>query len=403
MKFTTFALCGCMLAASGFADPEKLTLDRALELARTYSPELKAARLQTVASEQAVNAAGRWKNPTVGLEAEKIGGDFDGTESAEYSVVLKQTFERGGKRKLERAVAEQSIGIVAQSEAEKELALLAEVRLAFIDVFAQQEIGKVRAEQDQLGRAFVEVARRRLQAGGGSELALAEAELAQEEIKLAQTCCFGDLKAARIRLASMIGIPEAKMSELAGGFYSLPEVAAAAVVGSHPALQRLNARIEVKRAQAALAASRDAADITLGAGYKYDSGDEMSSFNVGFSMPLNFVRSGQAAQAAALAEVDARSVQGEELRRALQQELSALTAVYSGAKLEAEMTRDRLMPKAEKAYALSKAGYEAGRYSWLELISTQQHLAEIRVRYIETLKDAHSVRAEISRFLQEGI
>ena len=80
-----------------------------------------------------------------------------------------------------------------------------------------------------------------------------------------------------------------------------------------------------------------------------------------------------------------------------------LTAVYGGAKLEAEMTRDRLTPKAEKAYELSRAGYDAGRFSWFELINAQQHLTEIRIRYIEALKDAHLARAEVSKFLEQGI
>ncbi|MDH3982512.1 MAG: TolC family protein, partial [Kiritimatiellaceae bacterium] len=76
---------------------------------------------------------------------------------------------------------------------------------------------------------------------------------------------------------------------------------------------------------------------------------------------------------------------------------------YSGAKLESEMMRDRLMPVAEKAYELSKAGYDAGRFSWVELITAQQHLADIRIRHIEALRDAHIARAEISKFMKEGI
>jgi outer membrane protein TolC len=71
--------------------------------------------------------------------------------------------------------------------------------------------------------------------------------------------------------------------------------------------------------------------------------------------------------------------------------------------MEAELTRDKLVPIAEKAYVLSQEGYSAGRYSWVELITSQQHLAEIRVRQIEALRDAHSARAELYRFMNEGI
>ena len=83
--------------------------------------------------------------------------------------------------------------------------------------------------------------------------------------------------------------------------------------------------------------------------------------------------------------------------------MSVFASLYKGARLEAEMTRDKLIPSAEQAYQLSRSGYEAGRYSWIELIASQQHLAEIRIRRIDALKDAHLFRAELHRFMKEGI
>jgi cobalt-zinc-cadmium efflux system outer membrane protein len=165
----------------------------------------------------------------------------------------------------------------------------------------------------------------------------------------------------------------------------------------------LEAEIAVKRAMAAQAKAKDTADITLAAGYRYDAGFDLSTFVMGASMPLNFVRAGKAEQAATLMQADSLQAEGQELRRKLQQELSMLIAVYSGAKREAEIMHDKLMPKAEKAYELSRAGYEAGRFSWFESITSQQQLAEIRIRQIEALKDAHIARAEITRFMKEGM
>lgn len=393
----------CSIVAAGHAEPVSLTVDQALELALQHSPELKAARMHTLAAEKAVYAAGRWKNPKLKFEAEGVGWDNDGFNDAEYMVGLQQTFERGKKRDTERAVAQKSIAIAFQAEAEKEQALLANVRRAFIEVFSQQEIGLVRAEQEQLGLALIEVARRKHQAGGGSELEVVQAELALEEILLSQTCCFGDLKAAREELASLIGMPEPKLGELKGDFYGLESIENPLIADSHPALRRSAAEIETIRAKAAQARAGDATDITLEAGYKYDAAEEVNTFVFGAAVPLNFSRQGRATEAAVLLQADAMLAGQDELRRMLQQQLTVLASQYSGAKMEAEMTRDRLMPKAEQAYALSKTGYEAGRFSWFELINAQHHLAEIKVRYIEALKDAHVARAEITRFMKEGI
>jgi cobalt-zinc-cadmium efflux system outer membrane protein len=404
MKTPILLVCGILLAAAGFGESgNTLTMEQALKLALQNSPDLRAARINTQAAEKAVEAAGRWKNPRLDFEAEGIGGDLDGVDDTEYTIGLWQTFERGGKRRHDRAAAEESIGISFQAEAEKRLILLSDVRLAFIEVMAQQEIGKVREAQEELGRAFVKVAQKRFEAGGASEMEVLQAELQLEEIMLSQTCCFGDLEAARARLASLIGISEEDIGALVADYYTLEPVEATTIAATHPSLKRMDSRIAVTRARAQRAGAKDAADIRLGAGYRYEAADDSSTFVMGASMPLNFVRSGRAEEAAILIQVDALGVQREEVNRVLQQKLSVIAAQYKGAKMEAEMTRDMLIPRAEKAYALSQEGYSAGRYSWVELITSQQHLAEIRVREIEALRDAHFARAELHRFMNEGI
>ena len=404
MKTPMIVMYGILLAATGSAESiPALTIDQALATALQNSPELRAARMNTQAAEKAVEASGRWKNPYIDFEAEGVGGDLDGFNDTEYTIGLWQTFEFGGKRKHARAVAQESIGIASEAEAEKELALLADVRLAFIEVMAQQEIAKVREAQEALGRAFVNVAQARFEAGGASEMDVVQAELQLQEILLSQTCCLGDLEAARIRLASLIGISETAMGELSADYYTLETVEPSTISASHPSLKRMDARIAATRSRAQLAKAKDAVDINLGAGYRYEASDDSSTFVLGASMPLVFVRSGRAEEAAQLVQADALGAQREEMRRLLQQQLAMITARYKGAKREAEMTRDRLVPKAEKAYELSQEGYSAGRYSWVELITSQQHLAEIRVREVEALKAAHFARAELYRFMNEGM
>jgi len=382
---------------------QALTLDEAIELARENSPELRAARLNSQSAEQALVASGLWNNPTLKLRAEGVGGDLDATADAEYVVSLQQTFERGAKRKGRREIARQAAGAASMAAAEKELTLLARVREAFIDVLSQQETGKIRAEQEALGRAFVDVAEKRREAGGGSELEVAQAELSLEEILLSQTCCFGDLAAARQKLASLIGMPEKEMGELSGSYFQLDSTEGGTLAESHPALQRLKAEVSKVRAQAALDGMQDATGIKLEAGYKHEAAEDVNTFVVGAWVPLNFVRSGRARQVATLTRANAMEAQVDELRRSLRQRLSVLTALYSGSKIEAEMTRDRLIPKAEQTYELSRAGYEAGRFSWFELIAAQQQLAEIKIRYIDALKDAHFAWAQITKFMTKEI
>ena len=307
-----------------------LTLDEAIELARQHSPRLKAARLNTQAAEKMLVASGRWKNPKIEFEAEGVGGDLNGVDDAEYTVGISQTFQRGGKQRRDREIARSGINFASQSQSEEELALLAEVRLAFIDVVSQQEIGIVRAEQEQLGRAFVQVTKTRYESGGGSELDVAQAELALEDILLSQTCCFGDLEAARIRLASLIGIPEKEMGTVIDSYYELATQPPQMVADSHPAVQKLNAQIAMAKAAAGRAGAQDSGDVTLGAGMKYSAADEISTFVMSASIPLSLSKNGRADQAVEMAKVEALLAEREELFRMFKQQLSMLVAQYNG-------------------------------------------------------------------------
>lgn len=71
--------------------------------------------------------------------------------------------------------------------------------------------------------------------------------------------------------------------------------------------------------------------------------------------------------------------------------------------MQVNISKKELIPAAEKAYELSLNGYEAGRFSWIELIAAQQNLAEIKISYIEYLREAQLIRADLSKFIKEGI
>ncbi len=406
-------LCGIAVAGDGVSDPAlhvaaiqdrgALTLEQALELARTTSPELRAARMHSQAAEKGVGAAGLWENPELEFEAEGLGWDNDLFSEGEYTLGLAQEFQLGGKQKKDRAVALKSVGVANQAALEKELMLADAVRLAFLDVVFLQESGKVQMEQEELGRAFVEVAKRRHKAGGGSELEVVQAELELGKILFSQTCCLGELVAAREMLASLTGFSVKDLPKPTAPYYELENLGALALDDSHPTLQRLNAESEKARAEALRAKAQDISNISLGAGYRYEAAGDINTFVFSASMPLSFNKRGRAEYAAGLLRADAVMAERDDARRRLQSELAGALALYAGAKAQAEMGQGKLIPKAEQAYELSRAGYESGRFSWLELIAAQQHLADIRIGYIEALKDAHLARIEILKLKAEGI
>jgi cobalt-zinc-cadmium efflux system outer membrane protein len=230
-----------------------------------------------------------------------------------------------------------------------------------------------------------------------------QAQLELEKIRQAQTCCFGDLKAEQEKLASLLNMPFEALPEASGPYYELDSVDALTLDDNYPALRRLAAEEEMLRAQALRDRADDIPNVTLGAGVRHESESNIDSFVVSASIPLTFNRRGRTQSAAGLLQAEATAAKREETRRALERELKSLKALYEGTQAQVEIGQNQLIPTAEKAYELSRIGYETGRFSWLELIAAQQNLAEIRINHIETLREAHLIRAELSKFEKEGM
>jgi len=399
MKQTIFwtAVLGVSLSS------QALTLDEALERARQTSPELRAARMHSQAAEKGIDAAGLWKNPTLKFVSEGVGWDNDLFSQGEYTASLSQEFQLGGKQKKARAVAAQVIEASGQAVLEIELQLNVDVHQAFVEVMVQQESSIVRAEQLQLAQAFVDVAKRRYEAGGNSELDVVQAEVALGEALLLQTCCLGDLQAAQEVLASQMGLSVKDLSVLEMSYYTLPDLDGLVLADSYPGLQRLEAEAEQTRNAAMLAKAQDTPNVSLGAGYRYEAAEDINTLVFSASMPLSFNKRGHAEYAAGMLKADAVLASRDEFRRQLEQELASLLALYAGVKAQVEISEKNLIPAAQKAFEVSRAGYERGRFSWLELISTQQNLAEIREGYIGDLREAHLIHAQLSKFTKEGI
>jgi len=377
---------------------QALTLDEALGIARTNAPVLYAASVGEQAARLNVESAGLWDNPELEVEGEGLGGDNDGFGDGEYAVSVTQAIPLGGRSKNERAVAQQALQMTLQMSTEAELVLEAEVRAAFAEALAQAEIAKVRAEQEKLAREFVAVAKQRNEAGGASELEVAQANLALEEVLMELQCCFGDMDAAKKLLASLLGITLKEVGTPIGDLSELETTIPLTVGAAHPVLLRLQAEEAMTRAEAALAKSQSAGDFSIGAGVKYEAANDAQSFVVSASIPLSIRKKGSLERAAVLLRANAVSAQREVARRGLQQKLDKTALGYQRARAEATQYKNRMLPLAEQAYVLSRKGYDAGRYSWMELLAAQQNLAEIRIRTIETLLTAQKASAELTQF-----
>ncbi|MBC8205938.1 MAG: TolC family protein [Kiritimatiellaeota bacterium] len=376
---------------------QALTLDEALTKALEQSPELRAARAEAQAAEVGVALSTLWQNPELDVEAEGIGGDNNGVDSAEYTVLISQEFPLFGKLRKSRAVADYAAEAARIEVSQTGLDFEAVVRQAFVDLQAGEILLNVRAQQVLLAEDFLKTAQARHEAGAASEIEVLRAEMELDENRGEQLAAEKIVGAVRNRLARLTGFPA--LGEIEGDFFQpLENPVGMFLAESHPAL-RLFQTLE-KQADAELV--REQAEripnLTVSAGSRYEEDGGVQTYLFGVGIPLPLFNRGQTGSAAASFRAEAARAETETVRRALERELDALIVDFETASAEAFRIREVLLPKAERAAELSREGYASGRYGWLEWIEMQKMLEDARIQAVEAQHAAWTAHIELSKF-----
>lgn len=388
------------IPSSAQAGAAALTLERALETAASRSPTLAAARRNLEATEGAIRQAGARQNPTLNASVE----DFR-RETRTTTATLDVPLELGGKR-VARITAAEKARDVAQAElANAQAQVRANVVAAFFQVLVAQERTRLAASSVDLARRGADAAAKRVAAGRVSpvEETRAGVDVANAQLEAAEAAA--ELEGARHGLAAALGEAEPQFGEVSGGAMGVPVRAPVsqllARLESAPALQAARLEVERRRALVEVESTRARPDLTLTVGAKRDNELGRTQAVVGLSVPLpTFNRNeGAVYEASRLAEKASDDFDAARLRLAadLQQAASRLLV----ARTSAATLQSAVLPAALNVYQAATMGFEAGKFSFVEVLDAQRSLLAARARYLNSLSAAYQAAASIDRIVGE--
>ena len=374
-----------------------LTLEEALATASEKSPELRAARAEAQAAAAEARGAALWENPELEFEAEGIGGDNIGADSAEYTVMLSQEFPMVGKTASRREIAGYSTDAARLEMRAAGREFEAVVRGAFVGLQAEEEILSVQNQQVELAEEFLATIQKRRDAGAASEIDVLSAEMAVEQSRIDRQAAENTAAAARNRLARLLGVPEVRKTD--GDFFQpLEKPAVSLSAEAVPVLQVFQTLEKQAQAESRLAEKSRIPDLTLGAGARYEEDGNVHTYLFAASIPLPLFNRGQSDVLAAGLRSQASAALREQARRDLEQEVDQLVSEFEMSVAEATRCRETLLPKAERAVELMMDGAASGRYGRREQIEARQALAEIQVRAVEAQRAAWKAQAQLLKF-----
>lgn len=391
---------GCV-ASSAFA--HTLTLDEAVARAWARNPVLQAEGYAVTAVEREAELRGLAPPFTVGSEVENFAGTgaVSGASGAELSLRLSRVIELGGKRQARKALGSAEIAWQRDVAERRRIEIASEVTRRFVEVLACQERLAIARQGGELTEQVRGAVARWVNAGRNPESDLLQSDIAVRRARLAVDDAEHELASARLALSSLWGELTPGFTAAQGELVVLPPVmdfAALAAQLPQSVDQRAFAlEADALQAQRRLAAAGARPDVALSLGVRRLETFDDQALIFGVSLPMGTAHRaalGVGRIGAELAAVDARR---EAARLDAHQRLYALHQELQHARHVFETHRDEMIPKAESALALSRRGYELGRFSFLAMTQAQQLLVELRETQVDAAARFHRLLVDIER------
>lgn len=386
-----------------------LTLNEAALRTLQNNPQLTVFTWRAKAAESLRVSAAQRPAYMLGLEGENLlgGGDFSGTDQAEYTLALSSTFELGGKRLARDQVAAAQYALIAAERQANALALLGELTQTFIATMTIQEKLHVAWEAVALSEKSLALVKLRVQNGAAPEAEMLRAKAALVRARLEQSALAQRLESGKLRLATLWGSDHADFNRLAGtlfDFSSAPDFEQLFQrVSESPALAVFASEARLREAELQLARSQSTADIAWQVGVRRFSASDDAAFTAGISVPLFSGSRNRGQIQAAAAMRDSLKYQRRSAQLSLRARLFDAWLSHREGVQTVEEIRREVIPALEEALQQTRQAYERGRYSYQDWMVAQRELLDARLALIDAASNALLNQALIEQLTGEAL
>ncbi|MGZ5182997.1 MAG: TolC family protein [Ramlibacter sp.] len=398
----------CPLA--GGAAAQTLHLDEALALARDRNHDLKSAAIAVDSAAAAVTSAAAAPNPALTLQtsginpAAGIGAGPLRSKTVDSAVRIDQLIERGGKRRLRTAAAEQLAHAARADHADTQRQLRRDVAAAYYDLLAAQQRAALTAEAAALADHAMQAAETRRRAG---ELAGSDtARLRTDALRVRNEAddAVADLEQARRALALLLGLDDgAGLNANDPWPAALPppavlDAALDAAIEARADVAAARARLRAAQSSRELAQAGLTRDITVGVQADHYPASATNpqgggnSFGISVQVPL-FVRYAMQGEIrSAAVALDAAAENLARVRQYARAEIGKARAQAEAGARRVERFDSEILPAARKAAEAAEFAFAHGAAGVMDVL-------DVRRAYRTAELDALAAHADFAKSL----
>lgn len=386
------SLSGALAHAASVVTPlERLTLERALELAEQHHPQLAEARALVEAAGGRVQQAGALPNPEAVLRGEQLPLKDSPARDRQFVVGVAQAVPLGSRLAKARQAEQLEQELRGQRLEVARRGVRRRVHAAFATALYQEQAFQLQSQLAEEAARAVALVKARLAAGDAvpEELARAEMEQARAQMEARRS---GTLREqARLALVAAVGAPDLRAESLAGRLDAAFEVPAleslVAHLAAHPELLEAQVADKASQARVELALAERIPDVSAEVLYRRLEATRQDTLDVGLRIPLPFFNSG----AGRVREARAEAVAAEARARLTRVELEARLAVAHN-ELRAALAhnralREEILPRTDIVVRAAETRHAAGDLGLGELLLVRRDAAATRLGHLESLRE----------------
>lgn len=360
---------------------ERLVIEQNLELL-SNSKQIEIAKGQLEQSRILPNPIMKFESGT-GVEFETTG-------------MISQTIILGKKRKLKIKLNELYFNKERLEYEILKQAKLTEVFKAFVSILHLQEILILQKDRISVADNLMNAVSRKVEAGklSPAEKSRARIQLFQERLKLRSI--EKSLQTAWNSISVLWGDEKSPFNQAIGDLSLLRDIPILISLEMAPDIQIFKLSLDIQQQKIQSEKAEAIPDLDLGAGLKR-SNIQRNTFQVGLSIPLPIFNRNQGNIKSAISELEQAQLELKRIESQLKTDVSNFQAQLENLVSEITIIDDDIIPEAQNAYTIITDGYLNGRFTYLDVVNSQEMWFQSREQYVNALKDYHTNLFELDR------
>ena len=363
------------------ADPTALTapltMQQAVEYARTRSPGILGAQQHLAAIRANEITAGLRLNPTLVSEGTGVTLSRDDNNGPDfYGIGLQRTFEVGGKRTLRLNAARANTGVASAQVDDQRRQLDLAVRTAFTRMLQAKQALAIANDNVAGYRRTVQLMQYRLDAGDVDRTDFERIELQLAGFENDQTTAELNLTQAAEQLQVLLGEPRVSPAFDIVGTLTPPALSSTlpqledAAIASRPDLAAADRQVRANEASIRLANAMGKADPQ--AGLEYESAGYANTFGFNFQIPLRIFDRNQGERERTRREAESSRLLLTQSRNQVISDVDQAYAAYQAAVVQSARYQNKYLAEAAHVRDNIEFAYRNGDATLLDYLSALQ-------------------------------